>query len=94
VRRAPLAVALLIALAAATPAAATVPPRDCKTMRADGKRYGVKSHMLRCPTARRYARKWLDTRKRPQGWSCTQPRDTALKLHCTRGIRTFFVIRR
>jgi hypothetical protein len=94
VRRAPLAVAVLIALAAATPAAATVPPRDCRTMRADGKRYGVKSHMLRCPTARKYARKWLDTRQRPKGWRCTQPRDTALKLHCTRGIRTFFVIRR
>jgi len=94
-RRAPLAVALLILFgAAASPVAATVPPRDCKTMRADGKRFGVKSHMLRCKTARRYARRWLDVRKRPQGWSCTQPRGTALKLHCTRGNRTFFVIRR
>ena len=74
--------------------AATVPPRDCKTLRADGKRFGVKSHLLRCATARRYARRWLDDRRRPRGWRCTQPRGTLLKLHCTRGDRTFFVIRR
>ena len=87
---------LVLALAAvvAAPAGATVPPRDCKTLRADGKRFGVKSHLLRCPTARRYTRRWLDERRRPKGWSCTQPRGTRLKLHCTRGDRTFFVIRR
>jgi hypothetical protein len=40
------------------------------------------------------AGRWLDDRRRPQGWSCTQPRGTLLKLHCTRGKRTLFVIRR
>jgi hypothetical protein len=94
VRRALPAAALVLALLVAAPAGATVPPRDCKTLRADGKRFGVKSHLLRCPTARRYARRWLDDRRRPQGWSCTQPRGTLLKLHCTRGKRTLFVIRR
>ena len=37
--RAALALAVLLALAA--PAAATVPPKDCGNLRADGKRYGV-----------------------------------------------------
>jgi len=92
-RALPVAV-LVLALAAAAPAGAIVPPRDCKTLRADGKRFGVKSHLLRCPTARRYARRWLDDSRRPRGWSCTRPRGTLLKLHCTRGDRTFFVIRR
>ena len=93
-RLAVLVLALALAAAMAAPAAATVPPRDCKTLRADGKRFGVKSHLLRCATARRYARRWLDDRRRPRGWRCTQPRGTLLKLHCTRGERTFFVIRR
>jgi len=99
VRVAPLACAAVLAAAlgavVAAPADATVPPRDCDTMRANGKRYGVKAHRLRCPTARRYARRWLDSRRRPSGgWRCTQPRNTRLKLHCSRGARVFFVIRR
>ena len=94
--RAPVAAALLIALAVAlaAPAGATVPPRDCRTMREDGKRYGVKAHLLRCPDARRRARRWLATDRRPAGWSCTEPRGTRLKLHCARGDRVLFVIRR
>ena len=89
------AVALTLALAAlAAPAQASVPPRDCDTMRADGKRFGVKAHLVRCTTARRHARRWLDTRRRPTGWRCTRPTGTRLKLHCTRGERVFFVIRR
>ena len=90
--RAALALALLLALAA--PAAATVPPKDCGNLRADGKRYGVKSHLLRCVTSRRHARRWLDTRTTPAGWRCTRPRGTRLKLYCTRGERALFVLRR
>ncbi len=97
-RVAPLACAAVLAAAlgvlAAAPARAVVPPRDCDTMREGGKRYAVKAHRLRCPTARRYARRWLESRRRPAGWRCTQPRNTRLKLHCSRGVRVFFVIRR
>ena len=92
--RAALAIAVAACLGAAVPAAATVPPRDCGSLRADGKRFGVKSHQLRCPLARRHARRWLATERRPAGWRCTEPRGTRLKLHCARGERVLFVIRR
>jgi hypothetical protein len=85
---------VMLMLAAPALAGATVPPRDCKTMSAGARSYAIKSHLLRCTTARRYARSWLDSGRRPPGWRCTQPRNTRLKLHCTRGERVFFVIRR
>jgi hypothetical protein len=92
VRAAVLALGLLLLLAA--PAAATVPPRDCGNLRADGKRFGVKTHLLRCRAARRHAERWLETRKRPAGWRCMRPKGSRLKLSCTRGEKTLFVLRR
>ena len=92
--RAALAFGVPLCLGAAAPAAATVPPRDCGGLRADGKRFAVMSHLLRCATARHHARRWLATDRRPAGWSCTEPRGTRLKLHCARGDRVLFVIRR
>jgi hypothetical protein len=89
-----LALVLALVLLAAVPAAASVPPRDCGNLRAEGKRFGVKTHQLRCRTARRYARRWLEEGRMPKGWRCARPRGTRLKLHCARGERTLFVLRR
>lgn len=54
----------------ATQASAVVPPRDCKTTTVDGRRYHIKADQVRCETARRHARYYLDNRRSPRGWRC------------------------
>jgi len=96
-----LAALLAVALAgavlatAARDAGAIVPPRDCGSLTAKGKRYNIKADQIRCSTARRYSSRYLKTGRRPSGYRCTNyTSGTKLKFRCARGIRTFFAIRR
>lgn len=86
-------VVLALALPAAGPAHAVVPPTDCDFIRVKGKRYNVKTHQLRCPTARSYARTYLEKR-RLRGWTCRRYRNTAVVFRCKSGRRELFAIRR
>lgn len=76
-------------------AGAVVPPRNCGTLEAKGKRYNVKSDQIRCRTARTYARRYLTRGGRPPGYRCRNyGRQTKIRFRCSRGIRVFFAIRR
>ena len=85
---------LALAVAGAQPAGAIVPPKDCGMTTVKSKRYNIKSDQLRCRRARRYARTYLRTGRRPSGYRCRKYSNTALKFRCTRGSKVFFAIRR
>jgi hypothetical protein len=82
-------------LLSAAPAGAIVPPRNCGMMTVKAARFQVKADQIRCSAARPYARRYLATRKRPQGYRCrTYGSETALAFRCSRGVKVFFAIRR
>jgi hypothetical protein len=93
-------VTLLIAgalvLAALIPAqtSAIVPPRNCGNMGVNGRTYNVKADQIRCPRARRYAKRYLTSHSKPSGYSCRTYSNSALKFRCAKGIHVYFAIRR
>jgi hypothetical protein len=89
-------ISLALAVALAPQAWAPVPPRDCGTLEANGKRFNVRAHQIRCRTARRHARGYLESRDAPRGYSCRRyPRhETSVAFRCTKGERVLFAIRR
>jgi hypothetical protein len=89
-----LALALFVALAPGS-AWAPVPPRDCGILEAKGKRFNIKSDQIRCPRARRYARRYIVDRVKPSGYSCRRyGRETSIAFRCSKGARVLFAIRR
>jgi hypothetical protein len=93
-------VAMLIAGALAAPmlipagSGAIVPPRNCGKMTVSGRTYNIKADQLRCPRARRYAKRYLTSRSKPAGYSCRTYTNSALKFRCSKGIRVYYAIRR
>ena len=85
---------LALAVAGAQPAGAIVPPKDCGMTTVKSKRYNIKSDQLRCRRARRYARRYLSSRRRPSGYRCQNYTGSKIKFRCSRGVKTFFAIRR
>jgi hypothetical protein len=74
---------------------APVPPRDCGMLTVGGKRFNVKADQIRCKTARRYARTYLRSSRRPSGYSCRRyGRETKIEFRCSKGVRVLFAIRR
>jgi hypothetical protein len=96
VTRALLLAALTVVLAAAVPAQAIVPPRDCGRITVKSKRYNIKADQMRCADAVRYSRRYLaSSRRKPSGYRCRRyGRETKLVFRCQRGVRNFFAIRR
>lgn len=89
-----LAAGLLLAAGPAAPATAVVPPRSCGSLTAKGKRYDVKADQIACSSAKRWTRTYLETKRRPSGYTCRRYTDTKLAFRCNRGVRQFFAIRR
>jgi hypothetical protein len=88
-------VAVLVLVALAETAAATVPPKNCGMMSVEGRRYQVKADQLRCRTAKAYTRRYLAYGVRPSGFRCRRyAASTALKFRCYRRVRVFFAIKR
>ena len=86
---------VILAMLAVAPAAAIVPPKNCKNMVVDGKRYKIKADQMRCAKARKYSRKYLRSHDEPRGFSCQDyGRETRIKFRCSREIKVFFAIRR
>ena len=85
---------LALAVAGAQPAGATVPAKDCGSTRVNGKRYNVKADQMRCRPARRYARRYLASHRRPSGYRCHDIKHSKVKFRCSRGAKVFFAIRR
>jgi hypothetical protein len=90
------AAALALAVAIAPYQAwAPVPPRNCGMLEAKGKRFNIKADQIRCRTARKYARRYLVSHRRPRGYSCRDyGRGTSIKFRCSKGARVLFAIRR
>jgi hypothetical protein len=87
--------ALLMALVAAAPARAIVPPKNCGFMTVSGHRYNVKADQLRCRPARTNTRRYLEHHRKPAGYTCRDyTSGTSLKFRCSRGIKVFFAIKR
>lgn len=60
----------LLGAALATTAGAIIPPRNCGTMTVKGKRWQVKADQIRCPTAKRYATRYIRHRGAPRYYKC------------------------
>jgi hypothetical protein len=88
----------LVAVLAWTAAAhAIVPPRDCGRLSVSSRTYVVKADQLPCRDAKRYTSRYLGrSHVKPSGYTCRRYKasETALAFRCTRGIKTFFAIRR
>ena len=90
-----LGLALVVALAAAPSAVATVPPKNCGMRTVGGKRYPIKADQMRCDTAKTYSRRYLRSHSRPSGYRCADySSGTKLKFRCFKRVRVFFAIRR
>ena len=91
-----LVVAGALSAAALMPAqsGAIVPPRNCGNMSVNSRTYNIKADQIRCPRARRYARRYLTSRSRPPGYSCRTYSSSALKFRCAKGIHVYYAIRR
>jgi hypothetical protein len=86
---------LAVSVALAPQAWAPVPPRNCGMLEAKGNVFNIKSDQLRCRKARRYARRYLVSHRRPRGYSCRDyGRQTRIKFRCSKGARVIFAIRR
>lgn len=89
------AITLALVVALTSPAWAPVPPRNCGMLEAKGKRYNIKADQIRCPRARRYARRYLVDHVKPSGYSCRNyGRETSIKFRCSKGVRVLFAIKR
>jgi hypothetical protein len=94
--RSPLVLAVVLAALAAVPAHATVPPRDCGLTTVKGKRYDIKTHLVTCKRGKRWARTYLRSGQKPNGWKCRDYSASVTKFRfiCRRGGKDFFAIRR
>jgi hypothetical protein len=75
-------------------AGAIVPPRNCGMLEVGGARYNIKADQIRCRPARKYSKRYLQSGWRPSGYSCRRYSGSALRFRCTKGIRSYFAIRR
>jgi hypothetical protein len=86
---------MLAVLLAPSQAWAPVPPRDCGMLQVGGKRFNIKADQIRCRTARRYARSYLEGSGKPPGYSCRDyGRETSIRFRCSKGAKVLFAIRR
>ena len=86
--------ALLAAMLIPAGSGAIVPPRNCGNLSVNGRTYNIKADQIRCPRARRYAKRFLVSHTKPDGYSCRTYTNSALKFRCAKGIRVYYAIRR
>lgn len=77
------------------PADATVPPKNCGTVKPKKKRYKVKADQVSCKTAKRAVVRWFTKRRKPAHYKCQTrfPSNSSYRLYCHRGSRTIFAIK-
>ena len=72
-----------------------MPPKNCGMLEVGSKRFQVKADQIRCRTARKYARSYLVSSRKPSGYRCRNyGRETKIKFRCSKGKRVLFAIRR
>lgn len=95
-RRVATAAGVVAALALAPAAGeAVVSPTNCGKVSAKGKRYQVKSHRIACRIAKPAAKRFLETGRKPRGYTCRtfSPKQTKIRFRCFRGQKDFYAIR-
>jgi hypothetical protein len=88
--------AAVAALAVPVAAEAVVPPKNCSTMSVSGKRYQVKADQISCRSARRYAKRYIRSERKPRGYRCRDypSKKGRVDFYCNNGRKIFFAIRR
>ena len=97
VRRSFVVCALVVAIGAVLAtavASATVPPRNCGTLKVGSRSYTIKADQIRCSTAKADAKAYLVSRKVPRGFSCRNFTGSKMTFRCSRRVQVFFAIRR
>jgi hypothetical protein len=88
-----LVVATILVAALAPAASATVPPRNCGPLKVGSKSYVIKADQLRCSTAKADAKAYLQSRKKPRGFTCRDYTGSKMTFRCSKGVQVFFAIR-
>jgi len=87
--------AALLLLVFAAPSPAPVAPRKCGDITVKHKRYLVKADQVRCTTAKKWSRRYLNDSWHPSGYTCRRgDSQTQLKFRCWKHERTYFAIKR
>jgi len=88
--------ALAVLLVFAKPSPAPVAPRNCGMITVDGQRYQIKADQVRCKTAKRQSRRYLNRGTRPAGFQCRgySSSSTALRFRCWEGKKSIVAINR
>ena len=88
-----LVVATILVASLVPAASATVPPRNCGKLKVGSKSYVIKADQLRCSTAKADAKAYLQSRKKPRGFTCRNFTDSKMTFRCSKGVQVFFAIR-
>jgi hypothetical protein len=76
------AVTAALALSAPAPAAA-VPPKECDPVRVHGRGFRVIAHGVSCRFARRWVRRYIRAKRRPDGYKCSKPSSSSnVRVNC------------
>ena len=74
---------LAVALVAAVPAGAIVPPRNCGIITVKGKRWQIIADQLRCTSAKKWATTYIRTFDAPRYYTCKRgPSGSSLYRTC------------
>lgn len=74
----------LLAGTLAASAGAVIPPRNCGTIMAKGKKWQVKADQLRCKKAKRYSKRYIRRKKEPRYYDCRRgAKGSALYAMCS-----------
>ena len=85
---------LVIALATATAAEATVPPKNCGIHKVGSRKYQIKADQIKCSKAVPAAKAYLRSRKVPRGFRCRSFTGSKMTFRCSKRVQVFFAIRR
>ena len=87
--------AALLLLVFAAPSPAPVAPRKCGDITVKSKSYLVKADQVRCRTAKKWSKRYLNSGWHPSGYSCRKgDSSSSLKFRCWKQQRTYFAIKR
>jgi hypothetical protein len=85
--------AVAAVLVAAPAATATVPPKNCGSLKVGSRSYVIKADQLRCSEAKADAKAYLRSRKKPRGFTCRDFTNSKMTFRCSKGVQVFFAIR-
>ena len=91
------AFALVVAVLLVFPAPSPAPtaPRNCGNITVKSKQYQIKADQIRCRTAKKWARSYLNSRSKPSGYKCRAGSSgSSLKFRCWKRTHSYLAIKR